>query len=113
MKNFIVIYHASKDAMKQNAEMSPEEMKKGMEPWMVWANKCGDNLVDMGTPLSDSIKLSPDGKSSKTENGVVGYSILKAENLDGAKVLMEGHPHLQWNAECEIEIHETMALPGM
>jgi hypothetical protein len=113
MKNFIVIYHAPEDAMKQSAEMSPDEMKKGMEPWMVWANKCGDNLVDMGTPLSSGIKLSPDGKSSNSNNGVVGYSILQAENLEGAKSLMEGHPHLQWDADCGIEIHETMPLPGM
>jgi hypothetical protein len=77
-----------------------------------WAKKCGDQLVDMGTPLSGGIKLSPDGKSSMSVNGVVGYSILQAENIEGAKSLMEGHPHLQWRADCEIEIHESMPLPG-
>ncbi len=94
-------------------KMSPEEMKKGMEPWMHWADKCGDNLVDMGTPLASGINLSPDGNSSKSNNGVVGYSILQAENIESAKSLMEGHPHLQWDADCGIEIHESMALPGM
>ena len=51
MKNFIVIYHAPIDFLKQSANTSPEEMKKGMEAWMIWAEKCGDKLVDMGKPL--------------------------------------------------------------
>ena len=48
MKTFIVIYHAPADLMRQNEVASPEEMKKGMEPWMVWAEKCGEQLLDMG-----------------------------------------------------------------
>ena len=28
--------------------VSPEEMKKGMEPWNVWYKKCGKTIVDMG-----------------------------------------------------------------
>ena len=32
--------------------------------------------------------------------------------MDGAKALLQSHPHLQWTAGCEIEVHETMAPPG-
>ena len=35
MKKFMVIYHAPIDAIQQMGNVSPEEMKKGMEPWMV------------------------------------------------------------------------------
>jgi len=35
MKKFIVIYHAPGSAMEQMQNATPEEMKKGMEPWMV------------------------------------------------------------------------------
>ena len=52
MKKFIVIYHANNDSMKQMTTSTPEEMKAGMDGWMTWAQKCGDHLVDMGTPLS-------------------------------------------------------------
>ncbi len=115
MKNFNVIYTATDNVIKQSKSvgMSPEDMKKETERWMVWANKCGDSLVDMGTPLSSGIKLSPDGKSSKSNNGVIGYSILQAENIEEAKSLMEEHPHLQWHSDCGIEIQEKMPLPGM
>lgn len=112
MKNFIVIYHAPADAWKQNENNSPEDMKKGMEEWMVWAQKCGDKLVDMGNPLMGGVKLSPDGSSSASEKNVCGYSVLQAENMDEAKSLLEEHPHLKWAAECEIEVHETMPVPG-
>ena len=112
MKNFIVIYHAPMDALKQSANASPEEMKKGMEPWMTWAQKCGDKLVDMGNPLMGGVKMSPDGSSTASEKDVCGYSVLQAENMEDAKSLMDDHPHLNWTEGCEIEIHETMPLPG-
>ena len=112
MKNFIVIYHAPIDAMKQTAEASPEEMKKGMEQWMVWAQKCGDKLLDMGTPLMGGEKLAADGSTTPSEKQVCGYSVLQAENMDEAKSLLQEHPHLKWNEACEIEVHETMPLPG-
>ena len=112
MKKFIVIYHAPIDALQQTANASPEEMEKGMEQWMVWAQKCGDKLVDMGNPLMGGVKLGADGTSSPSAKQVSGYSIIQAENMDEAKALLEGHPHLGWNGECEIEVHETMPLPG-
>ena len=113
MKKYIVIYHAPAEAMEQTANVTPEEMGIGMEPWMEWAKRCGEKLVDLGTPLMGGIKLIPDGVTSESEKGVVGYSILQAENLQDAISLMEGHPHLNWAAGCEIEIHESAPLPGM
>ena len=51
MKNYLVIYHAPAEALAASAEQTPEEMEKGMEPWMAWAAQCGDQLVDLGQPL--------------------------------------------------------------
>ncbi len=111
MKNFIVIYHASEEASKQMANATPEEMKAGMEPWMAWAASCGDGLVDMGSPLGGGQKVSDSG-SSPSDREVVGYSILQAEDMNSAVALLEGHPHLGWAEGCEIEVHETLAMPG-
>jgi len=111
MKKFMVIYHAPAEAVAQMASATPEEMKAGMEPWMTWAAKCGEQLVDMGTPLMGGLKLRPDGSSENSVREVTGYSVLQAENMDEAKSLVEGHPHLAWTGGCEIEIHESMPLP--
>ena len=113
MKKYIVTYHAPKEALMASAQASPEEMAKGMEPWMQWAAKCGSKLVDMGTPLGMSKKLNPDGSAEDSSREICGYSILEAESMEDAHKLMDGHPHLNWTAECSIEIHEAMPLPGM
>ena len=83
-----------------------------MEAWMVWAQKCGDKLVDMGTPLANGTKLVPGGGSETSDKNVVGYSILQAESLEEASSLLNDHPHLAWDGACEIEVHESMAMPG-
>lgn len=113
MKNFIVLYHAPADLMKQTANTTPEEQAKGMEAWMQWAQKCGDKLVDLGAPLMNGQRLGGNGQSQSSNKDVVGYSVLQAENMDDAKALLDGHPHMAWDAACSIEVHETMPLPGM
>ena len=113
MKKFIVIYHAPKDAMEQTAGMSKEDQAKGMQAWMTWAKNCGDKLVDLGAPLMNGQELIPGGTGKPSSKNVSGYSILQAENMEDAKKLLQGHPHLAWNAACSIEVHETMPIPGM
>ncbi len=114
MKKFLVTYHAPIDSMKQTASATPAQQAKGMEAWMQWAQRCGSNLVEMGSPLMNGQSLSPDGSVKGSDKNVCGYSILQAENMDDAKALLNGHPHIGgWNADCTIEVHETMALPGM
>ena len=112
MKKFVVIYHAPASAVEQTQGMSPDEMQEGMKAWMEWAAKCGDALVDFGSPLTGGQKLSTSG-SSPSDKDVIGYSIVQAEDLEGAKALLTGHPHLQWAGGCEIEVHESMPVPGM
>lgn len=110
MKKFIVLYASSKGAWEKMKDATPEEMKKGMESWMVWAKKCGDGLVDMGTPLGNGKKVTKLG-NMPSDNGVIGYSILQAENMEAAKALLKGHPHLEWADGCEIEVYESMPSP--
>jgi len=112
MKKYIVTYHAPITLMQQTGESTPEEMEKGLEAWMAWAQKCGDKLVDFGTPLANGVMLKPDGGSQSSESQVCGYSILQAEDLEEAKQLLRGHPHLEWNSACAIEVHESMPTPG-
>jgi hypothetical protein len=79
---------------------------------MVWAEKIGNKLVDMGNPLTNALKVMGGGKTASGDNSVVGFSILQAETKEDAAKLMDGHPHLGWNAACDIQIHEFMPLPG-
>lgn len=112
MTKFIVTYLAPIDATWKTAESSPEDMEKSMEAWMRWAEKCGNKLVDMGTPLGNGMSLSPGGGSVSSESKIIGYSILQADSMEDARELLKEHPHLDWNAECKIEVHESLAMPG-
>jgi len=112
MKNFVVLYHMNEKAVEEAAKATPEEREATMEPWFSWAKRCGDKLVDFGTPLMGGVRLNKDGSTNPSEKGVFGYSILKTESLEDAKSLMEGHPHMAWSDGCDIEIHESMAVPS-
>ncbi len=112
MTKFIVTYLAPIDATWKTQESTPEEMEAGMKAWMVWAEKCGNKLVDMGSPLGNGKTVSPGGITSASKSEIIGYSILQANNMEEAVSLLKEHPHLDWNAACEIEVHESLPMPG-
>lgn len=112
MKKFMVLYHAPKSATEQMANATPEDMKKGMEPWMAWSSKIGKAMVDMGTPLGNGMKVTKSATSPSDKN-VVGYTILQAETMEDAVNMVKEHPHLDWMDGCEVEVHESLPLPGM
>ena len=109
MKKFIVLYRASQSAMDGMKNMSPEDMKKGMEPWMAWAKKCGKGLVDLGTPLGNAHKMNKESHGP-IKSDIIGYSTLQADSLKEVKKMIEGHPHLNLASGCEIEVYESMPL---
>lgn len=113
MKNYLVLYHAPAEILVGSANQTEAEMAKGMEPWRVWAERCGDQLLDMGNPLTGGQKLKPDASAAPSEREVCGYSMLKANSMEEAKELLLDHPHLVWNSACEIEVHEVIPLPGI
>ncbi|MCB0395396.1 MAG: hypothetical protein KDD36_02005 [Flavobacteriales bacterium] len=113
MKKYLVTYHAPVSAQEQMQNNSPEDAQKGMEAWMNWAKKCGEHMVDLGTPLMGGQKLDTNGGSTASKNEVCGYSILQAESMEHAKQLLQGHPHLGYDNTCQIEVHEALPIPGM
>jgi hypothetical protein len=112
MKKFIVIYHAPKEAVAAMANVSPEDAKKGMEPWFEWQKKVGSGMVDMGTPLGNGMRVTKSG-TAPSDKEVVGYSILQAGSMDEAVEMLKNHPHLDWVDGCSVEVHESLPLPGM
>ena len=108
----MVLYHAPLGAAEKMSSASPEEMQKGMEPWMQWAQRCGTGLVDMGTPLGNAQIVSKQG-AAQSQSTVVGYSVLQADTMDQAVEMLKAHPHLDWMDACQVEVHECLPLPGM
>ena len=109
MAKYMVIYYAPAEAMTKMADTTPADMEEGMKPWMEWAAKCGDRLVDLRTPLAGGISVS--GGGSASSKNVTGYSILECADMNEAHGLLKDHPHMGWAEGCNIEVYEGMPLP--
>ena len=75
---------------------------------MAWKEALGDKMLDLGAPLSGGLRINPNGSTEASKKEVTGYSMIQAKDMEGARSLLKGHPHLQ--AGCEIELHEAMAM---
>ncbi|MDR7159530.1 hypothetical protein [Arthrobacter sp. BE255] len=111
MKKFVVLYMGPKAAQQQLLESTPEAAQEGLKAWLQWADRVGDGIVDIGTPLLAGREITAAGISD-TETEVGGYAIIQAEDLDSAQALFEGHPHLLMPG-CRIEVYESLDMPGM
>lgn len=91
MPNYLLAYHGGK------MPESPEEGAEHMAKWEAWATSLGDSLVNRGTPLGQSKSVSSSGV---TDGGgtdpLLGYSILKADNIDAAVKIVEKSPHVNY-----------------
>jgi hypothetical protein len=111
MKKFLVLYRSSASAREQMAKMTPEQSKAGMDAWMGWAKKAGSAIVDLGSPLGESTKVTS-GSSQSGDPSLGGFSILQAESSAALARVLEGHPHFMAPG-ASIEVHEFLPLPGM
>jgi hypothetical protein len=109
MKKFLVLYRSQVSAAEQMAKATPEQGKMAMEAWMAWAKRAGSALVDMGSPTGN---LTVVGHGTASAGHIGGFSILQAENMDGAKKALDGHPHLSMPGAW-IEVLECLPIPGM
>jgi hypothetical protein len=77
------------------------------EKWPVWFNKLGEKLVDMGSPMNNSLTLYGDGSTSASTIDFNGYSIIQARNINAVISLVKDHPFLSLDkGEYSIEIFE-------
>jgi len=94
MTNFILAYYGGK------MPESPEEGAEHMAKWEAWANGLGEALVNKGTPLGNSKSVSSSGViDGGGDNPLMGYSILKAENIESAVKMVEDSPHVNYGGK--------------
>lgn len=108
MKKYLVLYRSSVPAKEQMMQMTPEQRKASMDAWTSWGEKAGSALVEWGAPTGDSTLL----RGTPGPGHIGGYSIVRAESLDAARRLFDGHPHFE-DPGASIELLELLPLPGM
>ncbi|WP_157155370.1 hypothetical protein [Diaminobutyricimonas sp. LJ205] len=111
MPKYLVLYNAEQSAEAQMESNDSEQANEGMRLWMEWADRAGDALVDLGTPLATGQVVTADG-TSPSSSKAAGYSIMQADSADQVVELLKGHPHLLMPGST-IEVFEGLELPGM
>lgn len=108
MPQYILVYKGEATDM---SEMTPEQGMEVMAKWGVWIEKTGGALADIGSPFGPGASLVDDG-SSGTAASLTGYSIVEADDMDGARALCEGHPYLSEGAgNFAIDVYELLPVP--
>lgn len=105
MTKYLVLYRAKTTAAEQMAQGTSEQAQASMEAWTAWAQKAGDAVVDLGSPLGVVEAGGDEG------DPIGGFSILQAESAEDLTATLEGHPHAAWGGT--IETLEFLTLPGM
>lgn len=108
MPQFIMVYKGEATDM---SEMTEEEGAAVMAKWGAWMGNVGTALADIGTPFGPGSSLVDDG-SEGTALSLTGYSIVEADDIDGALALTDGHPYLSEGlGNYAIDVFELMPVP--
>ena len=107
LTKYMILYMTPVSAEAQ-MNVSPEEMKKGMEPWIKRQKKNGKAIVDFGPPLGKGTCYDKKG-SSKSKSEVTGYSIIEAKDMNRVKTIVANHTHLIM-PKASIEVLEIMPM---
>jgi hypothetical protein len=102
MANYLLAYYGG------GMPESDEDKKKSMDDWGEWMKQCGDNLVDLGNPCSDSKSVTKDGVNEVSGDPITGYSVLKADSLDQAVKAAQMVP-LVVDGTGRCDVYETFA----
>lgn len=93
------------------SEMTEEEAGEVMAKWGAWIERVGPALSDIGTPFGPGTSLVDDGTTG-TAISLTGYSIVEADDVDGALQLADGHPYLsEGKGDYAIDLFELMPVP--
>ncbi len=99
MKNYLYIYHS---------DATTPPTAESMTAWTSWFETLGASVVDSGNPIvrgAGGRAVFKDGASKLDEDTTIGYSVVKAENIDDALKLAADCP-LSNAPGCEVRVYE-------
>ena len=89
MSNYVLAYPAPTEPMSTDEAT----VNQVMAAWGAWFESLGDALVDGGAPFGRGVTLAPDGSHSDgVAFGLGGYSVVRADSIEGAAELAAGCP---------------------
>ena len=117
MKTFMAIYIGSATSQEKarwdadDSATRQQRMNAAMESWGKWVTEHADAIVDLGTPLGRTLRISPDG-IAPIHNACTAYVIVRAETHEAAAEMFRNHPHFTLMPGDSVEVMECLPLPG-
>lgn len=85
------------------------EQQAEMAAWGEWYGRLGAAVVDGGNPFGAAATVASDGTVSQGgRSGLTGYSIVAADDLEGALAHAAGCPILRTGGS--VEVYETFQV---
>ena len=115
MKNFLAIYLSTPAAISDWNTL-PEAVKSersaaGIKAWHAWVDRHKGQIVQMGSPLGKTKRVSKTGVQDVT-NEMTAYTVVSAESHDDAAGLFADHPHFTIFPGESIDVMECLPIPG-
>ena len=116
MKKYLAVFLGSAAAMDAFRQMDEATRKQretaGIAAWHQWVQANQQSIVDMGSPLGKTKKVSKQGIAD-IRNELGAWTVVQAESHEAAAKLFENHPHFTIFPGDRVEIMECLAIPGM
>jgi hypothetical protein len=98
MPKYLLAYHGG------GMPESDEEGARVMAAWGAWYQELGQAIVDPGNPVGQAKTMNSDGSVNDGggPNPVTGYTVISADDLDGAVNMSKGCPILQSGGSVEV-----------
>jgi hypothetical protein len=104
MPKYLLAYHGG------GMPESEAEQARIMEAWTGWFAELGPAVLDGGNPIGQARTVGPGGAVSDGggPGAVSGYSLIEADDIDGAAKLAAGCPIL--DAGGSVQVAETIEM---
>ena len=116
MKKYLAIFlgtAANLEKWKAMDEARRKEAEKtGIEAWNRWGTAWAKSIVDDGSPLGKTKRISARGIED-TKNAMGAYTIVEAESHEAAARMFENHPHFTIFPGEAVEVMECLPMPKM
>ncbi len=116
MKTFLAVYTGMPASMARWNNLSEaeqaERQQAGIAAWHAWAEQHKSVIVDMGSPLGETKRVSASGIAD-IKNNMTGYTLVKAESHEAAAKLFENHPHFTIFPGDDVEVMECLPIPSV
>ncbi len=114
MKRFLAVFLGSQASMDAWKALSEDERsrreKAGMEAWGQWVGKHQKAIVDNGSPLGKTKRISAKGVGD-VRNDLAAWTVVEAETHEAAASMFEGHPHFTIFPGEAVEVMECLPMP--